>query len=262
MEVNFGNVAHHYAKYRNDLPDELFASFKVRDITFQDKKVADLGSGTGILSRALFKEGATVTGIEPSKELIQKAEEIDISEEMTIKYVNTGAENASLDFNAYDYVTVLRAWHWFDRVKTLEVINQILKRNGKLIVMDSGFISQVSLIIDTLDMIKAYMPDGKLKAAGSKASSTQRINGFPVEWFKEWEDYGLDLNDTYKFNYMVSFSNEEWTGRVGSLSWLSQIQEADRRKLLEQLYNHLNKKFTDTQHDIEHACTVAILTKR
>ncbi|MDF1997209.1 hypothetical protein [Peribacillus frigoritolerans] len=45
MEVNFGNVAKNYAQYRNDLPDELLESLKLRGIDFNNKKVVDLGSG-------------------------------------------------------------------------------------------------------------------------------------------------------------------------------------------------------------------------
>ncbi|PYZ93028.1 hypothetical protein CR194_07460 [Salipaludibacillus keqinensis] len=70
MKVNFGNVAKSYANYRNDLPVELLDSLKLRGIDFLNRRVADLGSGTGVLSRALHKAGAEVIGVEPSTELL------------------------------------------------------------------------------------------------------------------------------------------------------------------------------------------------
>ncbi|MES9740342.1 class I SAM-dependent methyltransferase, partial [Peribacillus frigoritolerans] len=80
MEVNFGNVAKNYVQYRNDLPVELLESLKLRGIDFNNKKVVDLGSGTGVLSRVLHNEGAAVVGVEPSAELIEQAKVIDKSE--------------------------------------------------------------------------------------------------------------------------------------------------------------------------------------
>ncbi|MEW5597144.1 class I SAM-dependent methyltransferase, partial [Peribacillus frigoritolerans] len=150
MEVNFGNVAKNYAQYRNDLPVELLESLKLRGIDFNNKKVVDLGSGTGVLSRVLHNEGAAVVGVEPSAELIEQAKVIDKSEGNIIEYINTFAESTTLDNGLFDYVTVLRAWHWFNREKTLDEIKRILAKKGKLIVMDSGCISKSKVIDDTL----------------------------------------------------------------------------------------------------------------
>lgn len=65
MQVDFGNVAKLYALYRNDLPQELLKTLKLRGVKLKGKKLVDLGAGTGVLSRALYKEGAEVIGIEP-----------------------------------------------------------------------------------------------------------------------------------------------------------------------------------------------------
>jgi ubiquinone/menaquinone biosynthesis C-methylase UbiE len=259
MKVNFGNVAKNYALYRNDLPEELLESLKLRGFDLQAKKVADIGSGTGVLTRALYLEGAKVIGVEPDKELIQEAEHIDEAEGIRIQYKNNYAELTGLEGDSFDYGTVLRAWHWFNRIDTLEEIKRILKEEGTLIIMDSGFISQGKVIQETFKIIEKYMPDRKIKAAGSKAESKQLINSFPVEWFKEWKNTGFHLRDTYNFDYTVSFSNEAWCGRVASLSWLTQFSEEERGKIINELFNHLNEEFGETTHSIKHRCYVAIL---
>lgn len=115
--------------------------------------------------------------------------------------------------------------------------------------------------MDTLEIIKKYMPNGQLKPPGSKAKSKQMINGFPVEWFKEWQTYQFDLKETYKMNYCVSFKNEEWCGRVGSLSWLSGFSNHERNEILVDIYTHLVEKFGDMKHNIQHACFVTILRR-
>ncbi|KRF67461.1 methyltransferase type 11 [Bacillus sp. Soil768D1] len=262
MKVNFGKVAKDYAKWRNDLPGELIESLKIRGINFANVPVADLGSGTGVLSRALFKERAKVVGVEPSKELIEEAHNIDRQENSRIKYVNQYSEDTTLESDTFDFVTVLRAWHWFDREAALNEIKRIIKENGTLIVMDSGFIYKSNVIKETLQIIKRHMPDGKLTSAGSKANVQQFINGFPVEWFKEWQEHQFDLTDTYKFYYDVTFKNEEWCGRVGSLSWLSSFSEDKRVQILDEIHSHLVKEFGNIQHTIQHVCNVVILKRK
>ncbi|WP_432359106.1 class I SAM-dependent methyltransferase [Sporosarcina sp. UB5] len=261
MKVDFGNVAKNYARYRNDLPAELLEGLKRRGIVFNNKKIADLGAGTGILCRALQQVGAAVVGVEPSLELIEQAKEIDEKEGYMIEYVNAYSENTCLVEDAYDIVTVLRAWHWFDAEKTLAEIKRILKDDGSLIVIDSGFLSKSKVVGDTLEIIKKHMPDGKLKSAGSKSNAKQMINSFPVEWFKEWREHQFDLQETYKFHYNVTFSNEEWCGRVGSLSWLSGFNENDRTDILEELFTFLEENYKGVKHNIEHGCYVAVLNR-
>lgn len=261
MKINFGNVAKNYAKYRNDLPSELLDSLRLRGIVFHDKKVADLGSGSGVLCRVLQQEGAAVVGVEPSVELIEEAKAIDGIEGYSIEYVNSFSEDTSLKEDAYDYVTVLRAWHWFNADKTLSEIKRILKKDGSLIVMDSGFLSNSKIVKDTLELIKNHMPNGELKSPGSKAKTRQVINSFPVDWFQTWRDHQFDLQDTYKFHYNVTFSNEAWCGRVGSLSWLSGFSESKREKILAELLHYLEKEYKDVTHNVEHGCYVAILNR-
>ncbi|MDP1421510.1 hypothetical protein Q8G35_24845 [Peribacillus simplex] len=82
----------------------------------------------------------------------------------------------------------------------------------------------------------------------------QFINGFPVEWFKEWQEHKFDLKETYKFNYTVSFTTENWCGRVGSLSWLSGFTENQRNEILDEIFTHLEKDNGAIQHNIQHGC--------
>ena len=262
MKVNFGNVAKSYAKFRDDLPNELLESLTRRGISFESKRIADLGSGTGVLTRDLQKAGAKVVGVEPSIELIEEAKEIDKANGHPIQYVNAFSESTSLKEDTYDIVTVLRAWHWFDTEKTLLEIRKILKESGLLLVMDSGFTNQNKMVVETLDILRGLLPNGLARSAGSKANSKQLINSFPVEWFKEWDEHYFDLQETYKFYYDVAFTNEEWCGRLSSLSWLTEFTESEREQILSSVYIYLNKAYQDVTHSIQHGCYIVVLNRR
>ncbi|WP_100400671.1 class I SAM-dependent methyltransferase [Bacillus sp. FJAT-44742] len=261
-KVNFGSVAHDYAKWRNDLPDTLFTKLSNRGIEVNGSNIADLGAGTGVLTRGLSRQGANVIAIEPSKDLTDLGGKIDTKEGVSITYFNRTAENTALPGNRYDYVTVLRAWHWFDREKALQEVKRILKEDGTFLVMDSGFLPKQSLLIrNTLQVIKKHMPNQKMTSPGSKSDSTQLINSFPVEWFEEWKENSFELTDCFKFSYEVSFTPSEWKGRVGSLSWLSMFERSKRERVLQEVQDNVTETFGSTIHAVPHEFYVSILKK-
>jgi len=140
-QVNFGQVANSYAKSREDIPNTLMDSMFIRNINFDGKKVADLASGSGALTRKIAMRKGNVVGVEPSVELREMAVGLNKAKNFTIPYIDGTAEATGLDDSQYDIVTVMSAWHWFDRMKAIQEIKRLLKKNGALIVIDSGFLS-------------------------------------------------------------------------------------------------------------------------
>ncbi|MEH7115622.1 class I SAM-dependent methyltransferase [Neobacillus niacini] len=254
-QINFGQVAKSYAKAREDIPASLMESLFIRGISFDGKKVADIGCGTGALTRKMSMRKADVIGLDPSNELLQQALTLNVSKSYKIPYVQGTAEDTGLQESQFDMVTVMRAWHWFDREQAIHEIKRILKPKGLLLVIDSGFLAGPLVVDKTFDVISKYVTGG-LKPAGTKAESKQRINGFPTEWFGEWQKNGFELRDFYKLNYSVSYTTETWVEKVESLSWLAGLEEKARANALVELANSLPD--TD-QFVIPHDCNVSIL---
>lgn len=259
--VNFGLVAESYSRSRNDIPHQLFESLQLRNIHFEGKKVADIGCGTGALTRKIKIRNGQVVGVDPLPQLIEKAKAFGEEDFLTIQYVLGTAEQTGLESSVYDIVTVMRAWHWFDREKTIQEVKRLLKSKGTLLVIDSGFKVDSPVVAQTFSIMEKFIPGG-IKPAGSKAKSSQRINGFPVEWFEEWHQNKLELRDFYKFEYTVSFTNEEWVDRIESISWMTELKVEEREMSKFKLLELLKEKFGDeTVHNVPHFCTVCILTK-
>ncbi|WP_419954590.1 class I SAM-dependent methyltransferase [Neobacillus niacini] len=254
-QIDFGQVATSYAKAREDIPVSLMDSLYVRGIFFDGRKVVDIGCGTGALTRKIAMRKAEVTGVDPSKELLHQAVALNRTKNYTIPYLEGTSENTGLDDSQFDIVTVMRAWHWFDREKAIAEMKRILKENGTLIVIDSGFLAGSSVVEKTFEVLSRYVSGG-LKPAGAKAQSKQRINGFPAEWFDEWQRNGFDLRDFYKLNYNVSFTKEAWIERVESISWLAGLEIDVRNEALKALTESLHGHETFV---IPHECNVCIL---
>lgn len=251
--IDFGQVAKSYAKAREDIPVSLMDTLLIRGINFDRKKVADIGCGTGALTRKMAMRKADVIGVDPSKELLEQAASLNVSKNFSIPYIQGTSENTGLPTSQFDLVTVMRAWHWFNREKAIQEIKRILKAKGTLIVIDSGFLAGPSVIAKTFEVLSKYV---RLIPPGSKGDSKQRINGFPVEWFDEWQKNGLELRDFYKLNYTVTYTKQTWIERIESLSWLAGLEEGVRVKALQKLTESL-----PDQEDfaIPHDCNVCIL---
>jgi ubiquinone/menaquinone biosynthesis C-methylase UbiE len=257
--ANFGSVAESYARSRNDIPHQLFENLQLRNIHFEGRKVADIGCGTGALTRKIKIRNGKVIGVEPSVELVEQARIFGERDFQPTDFRLGTAENTGLEDHAYDIVTVLRAWHWFDREKAIQEAKRILKPNGYLLVMDSGFTVESPVVVQTISVMNKYVPGG-IKPAGSKAASKQRINGYPVEWFEEWRQHELELRDFFKFDYTVTFTNEEWVDRISSVSWMTEIEGEDRQISQFELLETLKEQYgPDATHHIPHFFTVCIL---
>ncbi|RED66126.1 class I SAM-dependent methyltransferase [Cohnella lupini] len=255
MTTNFGNVSKDYAKYRDRLPEILFEQLQAKDVQFGNKDVVELGSGSGIFSRDLVKLGARVIGIEPSQELIKEAEVLDEEENIkSITYIRAQAEDFNIE-GKYKLFCVVRAWHWFDRIKAIQNIKTKMQPEAELVVINSIFLPNSKVAQETFEVLTNNHIE--LKPAGSNAEVKERRNGFPINWFQEWKNNSLQLIDEWQHDYNLIFTPEEWCGKIRSISWLTNESEETKNRIT----NELMKKFESTVHQliIPHRYSVVIL---
>ncbi|WP_010500808.1 class I SAM-dependent methyltransferase [Paenibacillus elgii] len=258
-QVNFGNVSQDYARYRDELPARLADWLEAHGALKTGAQAVDLGAGTGSFSRLLASRGAAVTGVEPSAEMIGEALRIADGSDSSVVYVQAPAEATELPAGLFDLVTAARAWHWFDRQQTVSEVRRLLKPGGFLAVVDSVILAAESEAArTTFELIRRQMPDGKLKAPGAMAESTERRNGFPLRWFDEWAEGGFQEKDSGQFGYELRFTPDAWRGKVRSISWFSQLDTESRQ----QVDQEMAELFRDvTELTIPHRCSFVLLQK-
>ncbi|WP_061810365.1 class I SAM-dependent methyltransferase [Rossellomorea vietnamensis] len=258
MEVNFGNVTSRYAASCDDIPHQFFDTLKVRGIVWEGRKVAEIGAGTGALTRKLHKRGAEVIGVEPSIELRKTAKALESRQYLEIPYLTGTAESTNLPDHYYDITMSHRSWHLFDRPKAIHEMKRILKEKGTFIVSDSSFLPNQEFVKDTMTFLHEYIgetPEGK-------ADPGNQVNGFPVEWLLEWQQADFTIKDFYTFYYMVDFTIQSWCERVGSLSLLSHLKDTEIEGLLQSLHTFLSRRH-DSLHEftLQHQFTVCLMKK-
>jgi len=125
----FSSRVEHYAKYRPDYPPELLDLLK-REVGFnQASVIADVGSGTGILTELLLKHGNEVFAIEPNREMREAAEK-QLMHYSAFHSFEGSAEATHLLKSWVDGITCAQAFHWFDQAAAKREFYRILKPGG------------------------------------------------------------------------------------------------------------------------------------
>src|SRR5713101_5782813 len=97
-----------YSKYRPGYIAEILSILKSEIGFDRDKTVADIGSGTGLLSKLFLQNGSKVFGVEPNDEMRSLADQ-SLSSLPNFVSVRGSAENTTLKDSSIDLVTVGQA---------------------------------------------------------------------------------------------------------------------------------------------------------
>jgi len=118
-----------YAKYRPGYPTEVIELLRSECGLTHASIVADVGSGTGIFSELLLKNGNTVIGVEPNEAMRCAAESL-LRGYLNFQSVNGSAEATTLPNASVDLITAGQAFHWFDARAARDEFVRILKPGG------------------------------------------------------------------------------------------------------------------------------------
>lgn len=145
----FSDRVDYYIKYRPGYPAEIITFLtEVCGLT-QASLIADVGSGTGLLSRLFLENGNRVIGIEPNVEM-RSAGETYLRNYPSFTSLAATAEATTLPDQSIDVVTAGQAFHWFRQQEAVVEFRRILKPGGwvALIWNDRQ--------IDTTPFLQAY----------------------------------------------------------------------------------------------------------
>jgi len=125
----FSDRAAYYARCRPGYPAELVGFLRRLLGSQNDHPIADIGSGTGLLTEQLLKVGSPVFAVEPNPPM-RAAAEAALSPHPAFRSVAATAESTTLADDSVDLVAAGQAFHWFDHPKTKTEFARILKPGG------------------------------------------------------------------------------------------------------------------------------------
>ncbi len=189
----------------------------------EGSEIADIGSGTGLLSRIFLDAGLAVTGVEPNREM-RDAGDVLLGGYGRFRSVEGTAEATTLADSSVDLITAAQAFHWFDVEATRREWLRVLRPDGAVALIwnerfiDTPFMREVEAITDKY--AAAGDPDGKIREAGRGrigdlfAPAPFRVDEFP--------------------NYQM-FDFAGLAGRISSSSYLPMAGEPAHEEMLREL---------------------------
>jgi SAM-dependent methyltransferase len=127
----FSSRVEHYVKYRPSYPTAVLTCLQ-EDYGLTDTAViADIGSGTGLLTRLFLDNGNPVFGVEPNAEMRAAGEEF-LKAYPQFTSINGTAEATTLPANSVNFVVAGQAAHWFDPAPTRAEWQRILRPGGHM----------------------------------------------------------------------------------------------------------------------------------
>lgn len=130
----FSNRADNYARYRPNYPPGVIDFLQSNCGLKETSIIADVGSGTGILSELFLKNGNRVFGIEPNAPMSLAAERL-LEGFKNFVPVEATAEATTLKPASVDIITAAQAFHWFDRERAKREFARILKPGGWVVLI-------------------------------------------------------------------------------------------------------------------------------
>lgn len=127
----FSSRVENYVRFRPGYPSSVIELLRRECGLTTDSVVADIGSGTGKLTKLLLGAGCTVFGVEPNAEMREAGERL-LKSFPRFASVAAPAEATTLPPHSVDLITAGQAFHWFDRPRTRAEFTRILKPGGSV----------------------------------------------------------------------------------------------------------------------------------
>ena len=249
---DFGRISEDYAKYRDIYPEEFYKYLIDRDICTKGQRVLDIGTGTGVLPRNMYKYGAKFTGIDIAPNQIEQAKLLAELGGMDIEFMASPAEEINFPAETFDAVTACQCFAYFNHAVLAPQISSVLKPGGRFAILYMAWLPyEDKIAAASEELVLKYSPNW------TGCGETRRLVGVP----SEYEQY-FDVESCEMFDLSVPFTRETWNGRMKSCRGVgASLSEEDIAKF-ESEHMTLLERIAPGEFEILHYAAVTILRKR
>jgi len=225
-----------YEKIRPAYPDAA-VDILVRELAIAPGRiVVDVGAGTGKLTRALVRTGATVIAVEPLAEMRER-----LAENVPLAVPFDGsAERMALRDGSAHAITVAQAFHWFDGDRALAEFHRVLVPGGRLGLIwnvrdrRAAWVAAFDALLDGVDPERPDHQTGKWRAAFDRTALFARLVERDVE-------------------HTQTLSPSEISDRAATVSSIAALPDGERERVLDRF-----RELAATHPDIRGRSTVTL----
>lgn len=128
--TRFSDRVTNFVKYRPGYPSRIYPYLLAEAGLRPGAEIADLGSGTGLLSKLFLSQGHKIYAVEPNAEMRSAGEELLANKENFVS-LEGRAEEIPLPDRSVDFVTAGQSFHWFDAQQSKLEVARILRPPGQ-----------------------------------------------------------------------------------------------------------------------------------
>lgn len=220
--ARFSTKVENYRKYRPSYPAAIIETIREDCGLMPDSIIADVGSGTGLLTELFLKNGNTVFGVEPN-EAMRAAGESYLHAYTRFTSIAASAEATTLPSMSVDFITAGQAFHWFDVAKTRAEFMRILKPHGWAALVWNHWETTGSELLASYErLLQTFGTD--YREVNNRVDATS-INAF----------YGSDAYTSKTFKSNQVFDPAGLRGRLLSSSFVPEPGHPNYEPMLEEL---------------------------
>lgn len=203
-KFDWGRTSDDYAKFRDIYPQEFYEKILQKGLCVNGQKVLDIGTGTGVIPRSLYRFGASWTGADISENQIEQAKKLSAERGMDIPYIASPAEKLSFPDNTFDVITACQCFWYLDPEVISPLLADMLKADGRLLIMCMNWLPYEDKTAGESErLVLKYNPNW------NGAGETKHPIAVPscmLEYF--------DIVSHEEFDLYVPFTRKSWHGRM------------------------------------------------
>ena len=247
---DWGRTSSDYAKFRDIYPKEFYDKIIECGLCMKGQKVLDIGTGTGVIPRNMYKYGAKWTGTDISANQIEQAK--ILSENMDIDYLASATEDLDFAEDTFDVVTACQCFFYFKHEEVAPILHKIIKPGGRMLVMYMAWLPFEDEIAGTSEqLVLKYNP--KWTGSGEKMR--------PIDIPDCYNKYFERVNNE-QFYLKVPFTREAWHGRMKACRGIGASLSENEIALWEAEHKQMLEKISPQEFEILHYAAFAELKNK
>lgn len=219
----FSSRVDDYVRYRPGYPEAMIATLREECRLEPASLVADVGSGTGLLSRLFLRNGNPVLAVEPNPEMRAAGERL-LGSFPGFRSVSGRAESSTLADHSVDFVVAGQAFHWFDPRLARDEFVRILKSAGWGVLIWNQVQIRSTAFLRAYERLLQKYATHRIRVDHRERDAAAAAALFGAGGFKA---------STFRHSQRFDFAGVR--GRTLSLSSTPEPGDPDREKMLAEL---------------------------
>ena len=249
---DWGKTSSDYARFRDIYPEKFYNRLLELGAGSKGQDILDLGTGTGVLPRNMYRYGAHWTGTDISENQIEQAKILAAENNMDIDFSVCCAEDADFQDNSFDVITACQCIWYFKHNITAPKFAKMLRPGGKFFILYMGWLPYEDATAKrSEDIILKYNPDW------TGFGDTRKHVWVPDEYI---EYFDIKLQE--EFDVRIPFTRESWHGRIRACRGVSASMKEETLAQWDEEHRRMLELNNDEKFEILHYVSIAELQKK